>query len=140
MGITSRCTGKILAPRSAKRHYGRNRLARFFFKKQVLFLVIIGVIDQDVEHHGPQQLRRVVPLAVALRQAHTAQNARQLETARSNRGTCRNAVNANSCQNIKAAHSNCVWLRKVNQLRLGDGDSSSAKVRPAGSIIGRSIR
>ena len=102
--------------------------------QRVVLLVVIGVIDEDSEHHAAKQLLHVQQVEAILRHASAPQQLRKTRVAqlrlltcdglRAQRGTCRDAVDAHFAAPVETAHRQRVFTDEWHHLRFGYCDAS----------------
>ena len=101
----------------------------------MVFLVVIGVVHQDIEHHAPEKLSGVPLVGVVLGDTHAAQDSRQRRTPNfgfvarcsgsADSGARRDAVNPLAIHSVETTNGNSMCIDKLDDLRFGHSGSRS---------------
>ena len=96
--------------------------------------MVIGVVDQDVEHHSAKQLLCIRQMCIALAHADSAKDSSELWISHfwlcagrcgcSDGSARRDAVNPLTVHAVKPANGYGVSRSQMNDLGLGNGDAS----------------
>lgn len=115
----------------------------------MVLLIVVGVVNQDVEHHSAEQLVGIGQMRIALGDADSAKDSGQLRVAhfwlgscwsgRSDSGASRDAVNPPTRHPIESPNGQGVGRQQVNNLGLGDGDTGLRRQRQGRVLDERSV-